>query len=63
MAEIDPDLTIRPYQRKDGTWCARATPSYGPAEDVGDFKSEAEVQDWIIHKARERFPKRGDSDE
>ena len=56
VGDIDPNLTIRALQRKDGTWCVCATPPYGPATYIGGFKSEVEAQDWIIHKAKDQFP-------
>jgi hypothetical protein len=52
-------LTVKPAQRKDGTCYAEATRSYGPAEQIGSFKSETEVQDWIIHNSADYFRKRG----
>jgi hypothetical protein len=61
MTDFDPDLTVKPAQRKDGKWYAEATRSYGPAEQIGSFKSEAEVQDWIINNSTEYFRQRGGS--
>jgi hypothetical protein len=55
VGDIDPNLTIRPLQRKDGTWCVYATLPYAPSTYIGDFKSEVEAQDWIIHKAKDYF--------
>lgn len=59
MADFDPDLTVKPAQRKDGSWYAEATRSYGSTDHIGPFRSEAEVQDWIIHKASSYFRQRG----
>ncbi len=58
VGDIDPNLTIRAQQRKDGTWCVCTTPSCGPSTYIGDFKSEVEAQNWIIHKAKDHFPRR-----
>jgi hypothetical protein len=58
VGDIDPSVTIRALQRKDGTWCVCATPLYGLPTYIGDFKSEVEAQNWIIRKAKEHFPKR-----
>ena len=58
VGDIDPNPTIRALQRKDGTWCVCATPPYGPSTYIGDFKSEVEAQNWIIHKAKDHFPRR-----
>jgi hypothetical protein len=58
VGDIDPNLTIRALPRKDGTWCVCATQPYGPSTYIGNFKSEVEAQNWIIHKAKEHFPKR-----
>jgi len=58
VGDIDPNLTIRALQRKDGTWCVCATPPYGLSTYMGDFRSEVEAQNWIIHKAKDHFPRR-----
>jgi hypothetical protein len=50
--------TLRPMQRKDGSWCAEASWPNAPTEDVGHFKSKADVLDWIIHKANDYFRQR-----
>jgi hypothetical protein len=60
MPALDPNLTIRPQERKDGSWCVRATRSYVPFTDVGNFKCETDAQDWIIHKAKDHFGKKSD---
>jgi hypothetical protein len=55
---ISDDVVIEMPQSAYGTWCVCATPSYGPSTYIGDFKSEVEAQNWIIHKAKDHFPRR-----
>ena len=50
---------VRPLQRKDGSWCAEAMWPYAPASHVGSFKTEGEVQDWIVQNSDEYFRKCG----
>jgi hypothetical protein len=52
MAQNDskPRLIAREY--KDGRgWYVEATVDGGAAENVGDFASDSEANDWIVRKA------------
>jgi hypothetical protein len=49
-----PQLTPREY--KDGSgWYVEATADGRAPENIGDFPSDAEAQDWIIHKSTAHF--------
>jgi hypothetical protein len=50
---------VRPLQRKDGSWYAEAIWPYAPASHIGSFKTESEIQDWIINNSGEYFRKCG----
>jgi hypothetical protein len=52
-------IMVRPLQRKDGSWCAEVIRPYVPATHIGSFKTESEVQDWIIHNSGQYFRKCG----
>ena len=56
--EPHPGPTLKPKQRKDGTWYAEANWPSAPPEDVGHFKSASDVRDWIINEANEYFRQR-----
>jgi hypothetical protein len=52
-----PQLTSREY--KDGRgWYVQATGNGGLAENVGDFASDSEAQDWIARKSIAYFKAR-----
>jgi hypothetical protein len=52
-----PQLTPREY--KDGRgWYIEAIGGGGVAENVGDFATESEAQDWIIQKSTAYFKAR-----
>jgi hypothetical protein len=38
-------------EHKDGSWGVRAESPNAAIEDIGDFKSEAAAQDWIIQES------------
>ena len=49
-----PQTTLRRY--KDGSgWFLEAVGDDGVPENIGDFNSEAEAIDWIVHKADASF--------
>ena len=48
---------LRPFQRKDGTWCVEALWPYAPASHIGSFKTESEVEGWISLNSSEYFRK------
>jgi hypothetical protein len=50
---------VRPLHRNDRSWCAEVIWPYAPASHVGSFKTESEVQEWIIHSSGEYFRKCG----
>jgi hypothetical protein len=58
MADFDPDRTLRPKERKDGTWCVEAAKPGSVTEQIGDFGSESAAQDWIIHESTAYFRQR-----
>ena len=59
-AETDRNLSrVTPIQRKDGSWYAEAIWPYAPASHVGSFKTEGEVQDWIVQSSGDYFRKCG----
>ena len=52
-----PQTTLRRY--KDGSgWFLEAVGDDGVPENIGDFNSEAEAIDWIVHKADAFFKAR-----
>jgi hypothetical protein len=51
MAPIDPKRKLIPVEHKDGSWGVRAEHSDSITEDIGDFQSESDAQDWIIYKS------------
>jgi hypothetical protein len=52
-----PQLTAREY--KDGRgWYVESTGDGGFAENVGDFASASEAEDWIIRKSTASFKAR-----
>jgi hypothetical protein len=49
-----PRLTSREY--KDGRgWYVEALPEGGAPENIGDFPTDAEAQEWIVHKSTTYF--------
>jgi hypothetical protein len=51
---LQPQTTLRRY--KDGSgWYLETVGDDGVAENIGDFSSEAEAQDWIVHKSAAFF--------
>ena len=52
--------SLKPKQRKDGTWYAEAVWPSSPSEDVGHFKSAADVREWIANAAIEYFRRRAE---
>jgi hypothetical protein len=51
---LSPQTTLRRY--KDGSgWYLEAVGDDGVPENIGDFGSEAEARDWIIHKSAAFF--------
>jgi hypothetical protein len=54
---LSPQTTLRRY--KDGSgWYLEAIGDDDIAENIGDFNSEAEARDWIIHKSAAFFKAR-----
>jgi hypothetical protein len=54
---LKPQLIAREY--KDGRgWYIEAIGDGGVAENVGDFASDSEAQDWIIRKSSAYFKAR-----
>ena len=52
-----PETTLRRY--KDGSgWFLEAIDDNGLPENIGDFNSEAEAVDWIVHKSEAFFKAR-----
>ena len=52
-----PQLTAREY--KDGRgWYVESTGDGGSAENVGDFASASEAEDWIVRKSTAYFKAR-----
>ena len=52
-----PQTTLRRY--KDGSgWFLEAVGDDGVAENIGDFTSEVEAWDWVIHKSEAFFKAR-----
>ena len=52
MANLDPERTLIPRERKDGTWCVKAEKPDRIIQHIGDFNNEAEAQDWINHRVK-----------
>jgi hypothetical protein len=49
-----PETTLRRY--KDGSgWYLEAVGDDGVSENIGDFNSQAEANDWIVHKSEAFF--------
>jgi len=59
MAPSDQVRKFIPVERKDGSWSVKAEHPDAVTQDIGDFKSEAEAQDWIIKESAGYFGKRG----
>ncbi|MGC1327660.1 MAG: hypothetical protein WA850_18250 [Xanthobacteraceae bacterium] len=55
MANLDPELLLVPQERKDGTWFVKAERPNRATQHIGDFKTEAEAQDWIIMQSGAYF--------
>jgi hypothetical protein len=55
---IDPHRKLIPAERKDGSWGVKVERPDALPEDIGDFNSQAEAQDWIIHGSTTYFQKR-----
>ena len=55
MANLDPERTLIPRERKDGTWCVKAEKPDRIIQHIGDFNNEAEAQDWINHESNAYF--------
>ncbi len=52
-----PETTLRRY--KDGSgWFLEVIDDNGLPENIGDFNSEAEAVDWIVHKSEAFFKAR-----
>jgi hypothetical protein len=58
MPPLDQNRTFIPVERKDGSWSVKAEHPDAVTQDIGDFKSEAEAQDWIIQESASYFRKR-----
>jgi hypothetical protein len=54
---LSPQTTLRRYQDGSG-WYLEAVGDDGVPENIGDFSSEAEARDWIIHKSAAFFSAR-----
>jgi hypothetical protein len=55
--QLPPQTTLRRY--KDGSgWFLGAVGDDGIAENIGDFTSEAEAWDWVVHKSAAFFKAR-----
>jgi hypothetical protein len=48
---------VRPLHRRNGSWCAEVVWPYATASHVGSFKSESQVQEWIVQHSNEYFRK------
>jgi hypothetical protein len=48
--QLLPQTTLRRYQDGSG-WFLEAVGEDGASENIGDFKSETEANDWIVHKS------------
>jgi hypothetical protein len=49
------DRTLQPKERKDGKWAVEVRrPDVAPM-DIGDFQSESEAIDWIVHESDAYF--------
>jgi hypothetical protein len=55
MANLNPELLLVPQERKDGTWFVKAERPNRATQHIGDFKTEAEAQDWIITQSGAYF--------
>jgi hypothetical protein len=54
-----PSAQLISREYKDGRgWYVEATPDGGVPENVGDFASDSEAQDWIIRKSAAYFKTR-----
>ena len=54
LKNLQPQTTLR--RNKDGSgWYLETVGDDGVAENIGDFSSEAEAQDWIVHKSAAFF--------
>jgi hypothetical protein len=52
-----PQLTSREYRDGRG-WYIEAIADNGAPENIGDFPTDAEAQEWIIHKSTAYFKRR-----
>ena len=60
MANAEQPLPkLKPIKRHDGTWYVRAVRRDAPVERIGEFQSEAAVEDWIARRAKDYFLQRG----
>jgi hypothetical protein len=59
MAQDDPPRTLKPQERKDGTWFVKAERPDRATQHIGDFKSEAEARNWITCESAGYFASLG----
>ena len=62
MAKKYPKPSLKPRELKKAEaseWYVEAEWPDRPTEQVGQFGSESEAQDWIVHQSAEWFRKRG----
>jgi hypothetical protein len=55
-----PQTTLRRYRDGSG-WYLEAVGENGVTENIGDFSSEAEANDWVVHKSAAFFKARSRS--
>ena len=55
MDTLEQELTLRPHQRADQSWCVEAIWHKGPTKLIGWFESQSEAKDWIIYRSGAYF--------
>jgi hypothetical protein len=55
---LPPQTTLRRYKDGSGWFLEAVVGDDGVAENIGDFTSEAEAWDWVIHKSEAFFKAR-----
>ena len=59
MAQKHPAPQLTSLEYKDGRgWYVEATSNGGMTENVGDFASDSEAEDWIVRKSAAYFKAR-----
>jgi len=54
---LQPQTTLRRYRDGSG-WYLETVGENGLQENIGDFGSEAEANDWVVHKSAAFFKAR-----